>query len=161
LVVCAPRPDAKTDPSPMGDDEKADPGRALYLQGPQRASTRALLRVIKVPVAAPCVVVLKAAADHVKLWDLEDADKKNQHEITTPKALAVSDFPDPVKGFVAWAEGAKLTGSSRSAFTIEVTDVEDVTDTVAFTVGLAKIEVEIVRSDSAVLSGAVRVGIKE
>lgn len=174
LVLCDRRVDDNTDPLPLADDKKANPGRALYLQGPQRVSTRALLRVLKTPTDAPCDLVLKAAADHVKLWDVEIPNTKDwtdntkgilhkaEKAIATPKTLAIADFPDPVKGFVAWAEGAKVTPTgTRSAFTLDVTDVEDASDTVAFTVGLAKIEIEVVRSDNGPLSQAVKIGIKE
>lgn len=161
LVVCDRRVDDKTDPLPLADDKKEDPGRAIYLQGAQRASTRALLRVLKTPTDAPCDLVLKAEADHVRLWAVE-IPKDKEEEILTPKTLNSGDFSDPVKGFVAWAEGAKVTPTGvRSAFTLEVTGVEDVSDTVAFTVGLAKIEIEIVRSDAAPLSEAVKIGVKE
>ena len=174
LVVCEPRVDDKTAPVAIADDQKADPGRAIYLQGTQRASTRALVRVLKTPTDAPCDVVLKAAADHVKLWDVEVPNAKEwtdtitavvhkaEQAVATPKTLASDDFKDPVKGFEVWAEGAKVTPvGTRSAFTLDVTEVDDATDTVAFTVGLAKIEIEIVRSDGQPVSKAVRVGIKE
>ena len=173
LVVCERRVDDKTEPVAIAADKKADPGRAIYLQGDQRASSRALVRVLKTPADAPCDVVLKAAADHVKLWDVEVPNVKDwtdshsvlhkaEQAVATPKTLTSDDFKAPGKGFEAWAEGAKVTPiGTRSAFTLDVTEVDDTTDTVAFTVGLAKVEIEIVRSDSQPLSKAVRVGIKE
>jgi hypothetical protein len=170
LVVCGERP-AVGEPPPLAADAKRDPGRALFLQGNQFLSPRALVRVLKVPHDAPCKLKLKASGDEVRLFPKECKDKANktvslemhastETAVVLPRDIGPLEITDAVQGLVLWAEGAKKT-VAKLKLQLDIDAVDDACDHVAFTVAPAVFEIEVARKDLATLSEVVVVELRE
>lgn len=171
LQVYGERPDKNTLPTALGDDVKRDPGRALWVQGSQFRSPRAMVRVLKLPHDAPCTLKLRASTDEVRLFPEKALDKKNQTQsledhISTeaaevlPLSIGPTKITDAVQGLVFWAEGAKKT-VGKATLTLDVDAVDDGCDLVAFTVAPTVFEIEVVRKDKVALSEVVAVQLLE
>jgi hypothetical protein len=159
------------DPTALGDDAKRDPGRALWLQGNQFRSPRAMVRVLKLPHDAPCTLRLRASGDELRLFPKEAKDKAGtmrslEDHISTEKAEALPreigplEITDAAQGLVLWAEGAKKT-VAKATLALDVDAVDEGCDTAAFTVAPAVLELEVARKDALALSDAVAVELRE
>jgi len=173
LEVCGPRPDGGGDPPVLSGKLKDPPVRELYRQGSQFLSPRAQVRIRKEPHDAPCKLILKPTADKVRIFPETGTDTKgNTQSLEThmteekaavlPRQIGPTEITDAKKGMIFWAEGAKLTaGGPKERFHLDVDEVDTEVDTVAFTVVLAKLEIEVTRKDDSPLSKNVKIDLKE
>ncbi|MCH9685954.1 MAG: carboxypeptidase-like regulatory domain-containing protein [Deltaproteobacteria bacterium] len=157
LEVCGPRP-AEGEPPPLAAAVKRNPGRALIGQPWSHTSPRALVRVRKTPVDAPCTLRLRAGAAIA----LRHNERHTDGEVATalPRSITATAFAQAHTasgdGLVLWAEGAGLA-ATPTPLSLDIEDVADDCDAVGFTVEMATVDVAVERSDEIALTGEVRV----
>lgn len=131
----------------LADDRKVDPGRRLYVQDVDHWWWgRAKVRLTKNPPLAPCSLSLRAAGlGAIRLFAETGANPQGQvvsleahvegeAAVPLPIALAVDALPDPVAGRVYWAEGVTTTAAGVRDLFVDIVDVENEVDHLAFRV---------------------------
>ncbi|MFN0104730.1 MAG: hypothetical protein ACKV2U_21910 [Bryobacteraceae bacterium] len=171
LQICAPRVDANTEPVAIADDKKFTAGRTLVKQRTKFTGQRALVRVTKSPLDAPCRLILRAAAGGGKVTFYEATGQKtyvplgkvvavtedysNENPVDTatamplPRTIAVDEVKDLVKGLVFWTDGAAVSTDREVELAVDAEEVDDLCDAVACTVAKVKLDIEIKRTDKA------------
>jgi len=177
LQICEPRTDPKIEPAEMAEDRKFAVGRKLLKYRTTVTGQRALLRVTKSPLDAPCRLILRAPAGRDKVTFYEATGSKtyvpiNQvlpvtekfsHEnrsgaataMTLPREIAVDEVKDLVKGLVFWMDAAVVSTDREVRLQVDAEDVDDLCDTVACTVAKVKLHIEVKRTDKPALDDAV------
>lgn len=129
----------------LAADRKLDPGRRLYVQETQHWWWgRAKLRLTKNPPQAPCKLSLRQAggAGSIRLFPETggnvvgslEAHREGETAVVLPSELAVDALPDADVGLVYWAEGVTATGAGKRDLFVDLVDVEQGCDQVAFRV---------------------------
>lgn len=127
----------------LDDDAKLDPGRRLYVQETTHWWWgRAKIRVTKNPPLAPCTLALRSSGPgSIRLFpetgpgaESLEAHVNGEAAEALPLELAVDALPDAAVGRVYWAEGATATGADVHRLFVDLVDVEQGCDQVAFRV---------------------------
>jgi hypothetical protein len=132
----------------LTDEAKLDPGRRLYVQETTKWWWgRAKVKLTKKPPLAPCKLSLRQAggAGTIRLFPATGTNPQAQQvslethlegetAVVLPLELAVDAIPDPVAGVVYWAEGVTSSGADKRGLFVDIVDVEDGCDQVAFRV---------------------------
>ena len=177
LQICAPRTDPKIEPAEMPEDKKFTVGRKLLKHRTAVTGQRALLRVTKSPLDAPCKLILRATAGETKVTFYEDKGEKTyvpikqvlaitekfSHEnrsgaltpMTMPRTIKVDEVKDLVTGLVFWVDAAVVSKDREVRLQVDAEDVDDMCDAVACTVAKVKLHIKIKRTDLNPLDDAV------
>lgn len=130
----------------LGDDVKLDPGRRLYVQETTKWWWgRAKVRLTKNPPLAPCKLSLRQAggAGTIRLFPATggapvagslEAHREGEVAVVLPLELAVDALPDADAGIVYWAEGVTTSGADKRGLFVDIVDVEEACDQLAFRV---------------------------
>jgi len=129
----------------LTDPRKLDPGRRLYVQETTNWWWgRAKVRLTKNPPLAPCKLSLRQAggAGTIRLFPETggnvvgslDAHRDGEAAVVLPLELDADALPDAVAGVVYWAEGVTGSGADKRGLFVDIVDVEQGCDQVAFRV---------------------------
>ncbi|MCA9704728.1 MAG: carboxypeptidase regulatory-like domain-containing protein [Myxococcales bacterium] len=161
LEVCGPRPE-EGEPTPLVEADKLEPGRRLAAQNWSFTNPRALVRVHKRPLDAPCALRLVASQPELRLLPNETRPKDGETAHVLPMTIAAGQITDAAQGLVLWAElDGQTPDEAKVTLQLEVEDLlAEPVDEVGFAVDLATVEIEVARHDEESLSADVRVELR-
>jgi hypothetical protein len=160
LDICQRRVSAGTDPTPLGQAEKNDPGRAIYLQDSGKFSrAMIILRAQPSDMGAKVQLSLAPTNDKVTVFQNETGDPGagNPFDVTL-------DSTFPADGKKLWVEGTKVSEKVKDTILkLGVKGVFDDADHVAVTVIHTQLDICHTRTDPAKdptpLTAADKVGV--